>query len=95
MALVLHVSRNVYLFMSNYCIWYRRYRLGSGWMVVSFRTRRMPELLTSPTAAFSLVVRSTLFLLSLGKHVVSNNIGSESNDGDAEAREDVPEHCGI
>ena len=61
-------------------------------MVVSFRTRRMPELLTSPTAAFSLVVRSTPFLLSLGKHVVSNNIGSESNDGDAEAREDVPEH---
>ena len=55
----------------------------------------MIKLLTSPTAALSLVVRSALFLLSLGKHVVSNNIGSESNDGDAEAREDVPEHCGI
>ena len=55
----------------------------------------MIKLLTSPTAALSLVLRSALFLLSLGKHFVSNNIGSESNDGDAEAMEYFPEHCCI
>lgn len=51
--------------------------------------------LLAPTQTPDLVMCGVLLLVGLRKHVVCYYIGCESDDGDAESREDVPEHCCI
>lgn len=51
--------------------------------------------LLAPTQTPDLMVCGVLLLVGLRKHVVCYYIGCESDNGDAESREDVPEHCCI